>query len=240
MAMHNNMVTQGIILKRVEFGEADRILTIYTKELGKVSAIAKGARKPTSRKLGHLELGNIINFELAQGKDLYIVTGAKTTAYYQYKDLAEMRRLFLWLEIIDKLFHDEESNVTIYNIIIKGLEYINDKDKFKKISVYELELYSTSGYRLEVQKCVVGRESLVEDGNYINLSLGGIVCQSHKQNEKSYPISSATIKLMRLIQACDLEMLERIKLNDNLVRELGKIALLQRREIIGEKMRVKI
>lgn len=240
MAMHNNIVTHGIILKRIEFGEADRILTIYTKELGKVSAIAKGARKPTSKKSGHLELGNIINFELVPGKDLYIVTDAKTVTYYQYKDLAAMRRLFLWLEIIDKLFHDEESNIMIYNIIIKGLESINDQVKYYKIFVYELELYSTSGYRLEVQRCVVGRETLSDGDNYIDLRLGGIVCDRHKQSERAISIRVAMIKLLRLIQASDLEMLERIRLNDNLVTELEKIAVLQRHEIIGEKMRVKI
>jgi DNA repair protein RecO (recombination protein O) len=239
MAMQN-IVTPGIILKRVEYGEADRILTIYTRELGKISAIAKGSRKPTSRKSGHLEVGNIINFEFAPGKDLYIMTSAKTETYYDYKDLSAMRKLFLWLEIIDKIIHDSERNANIYEVIIKGLRSINVQDIYNRLAIYELELYSTSGYQLEVQQCVVGREELAENDNFIDIRLGGIVCKNHNKGELSINISANGIKLLRLIQECDINMLERIKLDDNLVIELEKVAKLQRYEIIGKKMKVEL
>jgi DNA repair protein RecO (recombination protein O) len=239
MAMQN-IATPGIILKRTEYGEADRILTIYTRELGKISAIAKGSRKSTSRKSGHLEVGNIINFEFVTGKDLYIMTVAKTETYYDYKDLIVMRKLFLWLEIIDKIIHDSERNLNIYEVIIKGLSSINAQGTYSRLAIYELELYSTSGYQLEVQKCVVGREELVETNNFIDIRLGGIVCKNHNRGEICINISASGIKLLRLIQECDINMLERIKLDDNLVIELDKVAKLQRYEIIGNKMKVEL
>jgi len=70
--------TEGIVLKRINYGEADRILTIYTKRHGKIRAIAKGVRKLTSRKAGSLELFNNVVLFLVKGKNLDIITEAQT------------------------------------------------------------------------------------------------------------------------------------------------------------------
>lgn len=239
MAM-NNIVTDGIIIKRINYAEADRILTIYTKALGKISAIAKGSHKPTSRKSGHLEVGNVINFELVPGKDLYIITHAKTKVYNEFADLSVMRLLFLWLEIIDKLIHDAESNERVYQIVLKGLEAICSSEKRNRLCMYELELYSTNGYQLEVQHCVVGREPLQQGENFIDLTLGGIVCPNHRNGSSGIKVSPSMIKLLRLVQASELDMLERIKFSGNLVMELDQVAMLQRHQIIQQKMRVEI
>ncbi|MFN2162508.1 MAG: DNA repair protein RecO, partial [Candidatus Promineifilaceae bacterium] len=56
MSRERTYRTEAIVLKRSDFGEADRLLTLYSKEFGKIRAIAKGARKPQSRKTGHVEL----------------------------------------------------------------------------------------------------------------------------------------------------------------------------------------
>ena len=56
MARERTFRSEAIVLKRTDFGEADRLLTLYSREKGKIKAIAKGARKPQSRKTGHVEL----------------------------------------------------------------------------------------------------------------------------------------------------------------------------------------
>ena len=68
--------TEGIILSQKKIGEADKLLAIYTKDRGKIFCIAKGARKPLSRKTGHIELGNWCKLYIAQGKNLDILTEA--------------------------------------------------------------------------------------------------------------------------------------------------------------------
>src|SRR5215216_5491190 len=70
--------TDAVVLSRLDFGEADRILTVYTPHLGKVGIIAKGARKPKSRLLPHLEYFTRSRLMLAKGRDLDVVTGAET------------------------------------------------------------------------------------------------------------------------------------------------------------------
>ena len=76
--MHHSFKTEGIILKRMNYGEADRILTIYTLHHGKIRAMAKGVRKLQSRKAGSLELFNHSVLFLIKGKNLDLVTEAQT------------------------------------------------------------------------------------------------------------------------------------------------------------------
>ncbi|MFQ5886561.1 MAG: DNA repair protein RecO, partial [Anaerolineae bacterium] len=69
---------EAIVLRRMNLGEADRLLTLYTPEWGKIRVVAKGVRKPTSRKAGHLELFTHSRLLIAKGRSLDIVTQAET------------------------------------------------------------------------------------------------------------------------------------------------------------------
>ena len=73
---------QAIVLRHQNFGEADRLLVIFSQEKGKLRAIAKGVRKPRSRKAGHLEPFTRVSLQLARGRDLMIVTQAETLEAY--------------------------------------------------------------------------------------------------------------------------------------------------------------
>src|SRR5687768_9809563 len=83
MAREKTYRTEAIVLRRTDFGEADRLLTLFSRELGKIKAIAKGARKPQSRKTGHVELFMRTQFLIAQGRDLDIITQAEMVEGYQ-------------------------------------------------------------------------------------------------------------------------------------------------------------
>jgi len=69
---------EAVVLRHSDWGEADRLLWLFTREQGKVRAIAKGARKLRSRKAGHIEPFTRVTLQLATGRDLYIVTQAET------------------------------------------------------------------------------------------------------------------------------------------------------------------
>ena len=80
--MHSSKAS-GIIIKRSNFAEADRILTILTDRLGKIKAIAKGVRKTRSHLAGSLEPYMLVDLQLHEGKTFYIVTGAEIMEEYQ-------------------------------------------------------------------------------------------------------------------------------------------------------------
>lgn len=230
--------TKGIILSRRDYGEADRILNILTEHLGKISAIAKGSRKLTSRKSGHLELGNLIDFELAPGKNLYVITAAKTTTHYRYDDLKAMQALFLWLEILDHVIPEKEPNSNLFDLAKRALDAVAEiKIRPAAITLIELELYSTIGFQLNLDKCVVGQEVLKEDGNAISLRSGGVLCGLHSDQAGALPVSSSAIKMLRLVQKNQWDLIDRVTISDNLAVELNKIVILQRHEIIEKKLK---
>ena len=74
----HSFTSEGFVLARRNFGEADRIIDIYSKDKGKISLIAKGIRRPKSRKRGHLEIFSKISFQAINGKGMGILTEAET------------------------------------------------------------------------------------------------------------------------------------------------------------------
>ena len=115
--------TEGIILKRTNFGEADKILTIYTRHFGKIKVLAKGVRKTTSRKSGHLELFNWAQIYLAKGRNLDIITEAETVRSFRgwRKNLAKVGLAYYFCELVERLTAENVKNQEIFNLLCGGL-----------------------------------------------------------------------------------------------------------------------
>jgi recombinational DNA repair protein (RecF pathway) len=72
-----NYRAEAVVLRRRDLGEADRLLTVYSREHGKLQQVAKGARRPSSRKAGHLELFTRVQIQAARGRELDVITQAE-------------------------------------------------------------------------------------------------------------------------------------------------------------------
>lgn len=111
---------EGIVLKRVNTGEADRIVTILTKEYGKLAAVAKGVRKLNSARKSYLEPGNHIKLLLVKTGSLPIIT--QTSLLHQAEaaqvSLKSIRSLVQWLEIMDTIFVEEELDQQLYDLVL--------------------------------------------------------------------------------------------------------------------------
>lgn len=118
-----NYKTEGIILKRTNFGEADKILTIYTRHFGKIKVLAKGIRKTTSRKSGHLELFNWAQICLAKGRNLDIITEAETVRSFRgwRKNLAKVGIAYHFCELVERLTVEDVKSQEIFNLLAGSL-----------------------------------------------------------------------------------------------------------------------
>lgn len=234
--MIKNWTTLGVVLKRTNLGEADRLLTIYTEKFGKISAIAKSARKPKSSFVSHLEPGTIIQFELAHGKTFYIITGAKTIKHYDFSELPKMRALFHWLELTDKITALHAPQTQLFDQISDGIKACSERSDHAYL--HELGLFSTTGFKLELKVCVAGREPLKESSNGFSARLGGLVCVNHSEKAKDFvKISASSIKIMRLAQSHDWDTLEKIVVPDTVTGEARNIVRLCRYEIIEQELK---
>jgi len=113
-----NLKTSGIVIKRMNYGEADRILTILTLDHGKIKAIAKGSRKILSKMGGSLEPFCLVNFIFHQGKSFYIVTSATVENYFEkiHTDINKTAKAFYIGELIDKFLEEEESHPKVQKL----------------------------------------------------------------------------------------------------------------------------
>ena len=141
--------TEGIILRRTNFGEADRLLTIFTKNHGKLRVRAPGIRKTQSRKGPHLELFNLSSFFLAQGKSLDIVTEAQTLNNFSEirKDLKKVWIAYYFCELMDSLCAERQENWEVLELLKNSLENLSvDSGQARMTDYFANELLQILGY----------------------------------------------------------------------------------------------
>ena len=141
--------SEGIVIARRNFGEADRILVLYTKNFGKVSLIAKGIRRPKSKKRGHVEVFNKIKFQAARGRGLGMITEAEVI-----EDFAEIRKslrrislAYYLMEVVGRITHDGEEKAEVYDLLLETLSKLKSTKMLKKLRLdFITSLLITLGY----------------------------------------------------------------------------------------------
>jgi len=114
---------EAIVLRHNDWGEADRLLSLYSQSMGKIRAIGKGVRKLQSRKAGHLEPFTRVQLLLAHGRDMYIITQAETLDAYQplRESLERLGYAAYIVELLDQFTFEERENQTLYRLLADTL-----------------------------------------------------------------------------------------------------------------------
>ena len=149
--MTRSYKAQGIVLKRINFSEADRLVTIFTKQHGKLKLIAKGIRKPTSRKKGHLELFTHVKLQVAKTKSIDLITEAETISSFSAlrPNLNRVRIAYLFSELVDQLTPEAQEQQNIYDLMLKNFTILNSKSASKNfIANFEKSLLELLGFGL--------------------------------------------------------------------------------------------
>jgi DNA repair protein RecO (recombination protein O) len=180
MSEFRSLRVHAIVLRHADWAEADRLVTLYTREQGKVRAVAKGARKVTSRKAGHLEPFTQVKLQLARGRSLFIVTQADTEdAYIPLRETLEMTGTASYVvELLDRFVYEEEgANPTLYRLLSETLKRLaSGEDPWLAVRYYEMRLLDFLGFRPQLFECAnCGREIKAEE-QFFSFSAGGAIC----------------------------------------------------------------
>jgi len=180
MPKFRSIRVHAIVLRHADWGEADRLVTLYTREQGKLRAVAKGVRKITSRKAGHLEPFTHVKLQLARGRSLFIVTQADTIeAYLPLRETLVMAGTASYVvELLDRFVYEEEgANPTLFRLLADTLKRLaNGEDLWLAVRYYEMRLLDFLGFRPQLFECAnCGREIKAEDQFFSFLS-GGVIC----------------------------------------------------------------
>ncbi len=127
--------SEGFVLARKNFGEGDRILTLYTKDYGKIFVIAKGVRKLTSRKRGGIEIFNKIKFSAVKGKTMDILTEVSVVNSYEpiREDLRRISVSYYICEVLGKVTRDNEKHTEIFSILDEYFKKLEVTGNLKKL-----------------------------------------------------------------------------------------------------------
>lgn len=129
--------SEGIVLARRHFGEADRILSVFTKNHGRITLIAKGVRRPKSRKRGHLEVFNRINFQGSIGRGIDLMTEAEVIDDFGEvrKSLKKISLAYYFAEVIGRITRENEKNEELYDFILSFFEKLKTAKELKKLRI---------------------------------------------------------------------------------------------------------
>ncbi len=208
--------TPAIVLKRHDYGEADRILTLYTRERGKVRAIAKAVRRIASRKSGHIELFTHTDVMLAEGRSLDVLTQVQTIEPFVAlrEDLIRTTYAYHLAELIDRTIEDGEASPAIFDLLRSSLDGLcRADDPSLVVRWFEVRFLGLLGYRPQLFTCVACSVSLTQEGNVYSPVSGGVLCHAHAGSAAdAIPLDAAAFRVLRFLQTRDLETSMRIEI----------------------------
>jgi DNA repair protein RecO (recombination protein O) len=185
--------TEAVVLRSIRYGEADRILHLYSRERGRIGAIAKGARRVKSRLGGRLEPLARVNLILRQGRgDLCTVTGVDTVDAHPAirESWASLQRATQAGDAVLKLLDSEEPNEPAYNLLCRELQLLDREPEAATRAhalAFRLKLLLAAGFAPELAACAACGER--EDLSAFSASAGGVVCPGCEAG--SFPLSGA-------------------------------------------------
>jgi DNA repair protein RecO (recombination protein O) len=206
----------AVVLRHANFGEADRLLTLFTREQGKVRAIAKGVRKLTSRKAGHVEPFTYVTLQLAKGRDLFIVTQAETVNTFSglRDDLVKTSYAAYIVELLDRFTYEEETpHPPVFRLLIETLERIEkESNAWLPIRYYEMRLLDFLGFRPQLFECANCRREIQPEDQFFSFSAGGAVCPRCGLGLPNLAsISMAALKYLRHFQRSSYSLAARAR-----------------------------
>lgn len=198
---------QAIVLGHFEYGEADRILKLYSLEKGKISAIAKGVRKISSHKAGHLEPFTHVNLFLAKGRDLDIITQAEAvnTMTGLREDLERLSLASYVVEVLDRFTYEEGSNPGLFRLLTQTLNRLESQPNVATvIRYYEMRLLDLLGYRPQLFACIDCGGTIREQDQYFSPLGGGVACpQCGRARAEAWPLDKDVLRYLRHFQRSD-------------------------------------
>ncbi|WNS77621.1 DNA repair protein RecO [Bacillus sp. DTU_2020_1000418_1_SI_GHA_SEK_038] len=216
---------EGIIIRTTNYGETNKIVTLYTREWGKIGVMARGAKKPSSRLaavtqpftygyflvqrssgLGSLQQGEMITSMRSIREDIFL------TAYASYI-----------VDLTDKGTDDRKPNPYLFELVFQALNLVNEGfDAEIIVNIFEMKMLNSLGLYPVLNQCTVCSSA---DGHFsFSIREGGLIC--HRCLEKDpyhFKISPATVKLLRLFYFFDLSRLGNISVKPETKAELKKV-----------------
>lgn len=203
--------TSAVVLRRRNQGDADRVLTLYTPGVGKLELLAKGVRKTTSRKAGHLEPFTHVALMAAKARTWDIVTEAQTIESFRHlrESLDNISRASYVCEIIDSFSEADDENQPLWDLlllVLRELDILSSaSDAFEPqvlLRWFEIQLLSLTGFQPQFFYCLGSGEDLEPLTNYLSIQEMGVFSPRYGEGRSdTEPIEPDVLKVLRYLQS---------------------------------------
>lgn len=216
---------EGIVIRTNNYGESNKIVTIYSRENGKLGVMARGAKKTNSRLSSVSQLFTYGYFLFQKSSGLGTLQQAETITSMRHirEDLFKTAYATYVVELIDKGTEERKPNPFLFEMLFQTLTYINEEyDPDIVTHIFEMKMLPVLGLYPSLDKCAVCGET---EGEFsFSFKENGIICHRCLGNDPyHYKVSPQTIKLLRLFYHFDMNRLGKISLKDSTKEELKKI-----------------
>lgn len=209
--------TPVVVLSRRDYGEADRIVTVFTPSLGKQEFLAKGIRKTTSRKAGHLELFTHSALLVAKARTWDIITEAASVESFRHlrTNLDAIGYASFICELVDCFTESDDENQPLWDLFLFALRVLDEYSQQAATEArpiepqsllhwFQLQLLALTGFQPQFFHCLACQEALTPVTNYLSLEDGGVFCPRCVAHQDSVEaIEPDVLKLLRHLQRSD-------------------------------------
>lgn len=203
-ARERSFRVEALVLRHADWGEADRMLTLFTRERGKLRAVAKGVRRERSRKAGHLEPFTRVHLLLARGREIPIITQAETVdAYLSLRqDLKRVGQASYIVELIDRFTYEDEENTGMFRLLADSLSHLAAGDEASLVlRYYEMRLLDLIGFRPKLFNCAQCDNDIQPEDQYFSAQAGGVLCPNCGAHAPgSTPVTMTALRYLRHMQ----------------------------------------
>ncbi len=234
--------TQAFVLRFLNYGESDRIVTFFTREFGKLRGIAKGARRSRKRFPNAIEpfSHSLLLFSRRSESDLAIIENCDVINHYPIirSDLSKTMAASYMIDLTDHFTVEGKKGVGIFQLLddfLKLLERNNGLEETMRF--FELNLLRLSGYEPVFERCVICNTPFDKiNAACFDMEMGGIRCPLCGRSDQRYmPVSTGTIKTLLMGKKAGTDRMNRLILSENALRESRDILRHFIRHILGKE-----
>jgi len=222
-----NYKTEGIVLKSIKLGEADKIITIFSSERGKISAVAKGVRKTKSKFGARLEPFSHVDLLLYDGRNLDIVTQVELISSFREirEDFDKVVYGSAMLDLLEKISPQEEKDDKVFELVISSLKALTSAEKNVPLllAAFDLKLMSIAGFRPNLSHCVICSEPKTSFKKQIIFSCewGGLLCDKCGLSDiDALSISRMTLEVLSEISKRDIGDIANLEVSKKIEKEI--------------------
>ena len=208
---------EGIVLRRVDYGDADRILTVLTLEHGKIGVIARGVRRPQSRLGPRTDLFSRSRMQLARGRgELDVLTQAEAVTVPSPQGARRVACAALCAELTDRVLENHHPDSEIFELVGYALRECADPARDPRAAVvwFARRMIDRLGYAPQLYDCVGCSATLVEEPARFSAAGGGLLCPRCAPDDPSgVDCSVRAIKVIRAAATSDEALWRRLRLD---------------------------